>query len=240
MADEKTMTIEESVEVVPSEDNGNAPAEVVDPTPSDPAKTEDDPAAVDPAKSAVAEPELFELPDGRKVDAATLSKEWKDNFYPDYTKKSQALAARDDINNVEKSPIDDPDWQPQSYSELLSKAADIAEQRQLQKEQESEKARLALETEVGSQLEAVKKTDPNVNENALFLHATKYGFRDLRFAHQNMKDMSETAKKVQKQTAADVTKRGDPVSINPGASGTKLNPSAFASGVDYLRALKGQ
>lgn len=36
--------------------------------------------------------ELYDLPDGRKVDAKTLSREWKENFMPDYTKKSQRLS----------------------------------------------------------------------------------------------------------------------------------------------------
>lgn len=35
--------------------------------------------------------ELFELPDGRKVDKETLSKEWKENFYPEFTRRSQKL-----------------------------------------------------------------------------------------------------------------------------------------------------
>ena len=38
------------------------------------------------------EVELFELPDGRKVDSSTLSKEWKENFYPEFTRRSQKLA----------------------------------------------------------------------------------------------------------------------------------------------------
>jgi hypothetical protein len=37
-------------------------------------------------------PELYELPDGRMVDAKTLSKEWKENFYPEFTKRSQSLS----------------------------------------------------------------------------------------------------------------------------------------------------
>lgn len=43
-------------------------------------------------KSETPEKELFELPDGRKVDASTLSKEWKENFYPEFTRRSQQLA----------------------------------------------------------------------------------------------------------------------------------------------------
>lgn len=34
---------------------------------------------------------LYTLPDGREVDAETLSKEWKENFYPEFTKRSQEL-----------------------------------------------------------------------------------------------------------------------------------------------------
>jgi len=235
------MMVDESIEVVPSEDNGNIPAEVTDPTPSEPTTTEDAPAKEEPAPPAATEPELFELPDGRKVDAVTLTKEWKENFLPDYTRKSQALAAKETtITKVEKNPVDDPEWQPKSYQELL----EIAESRVLTKIEEREKQAFEqkqnLENEVASQLDAVKKLDASVNENALFLHATKYGFRDLRQAYQNMKDMSETVKKVQTKTAADIAKRVDPVSVKPGGSGAKLNPSTFSSGVEYLRALKGQ
>lgn len=38
------------------------------------------------------EQELYELPDGRKVPADQLSKEWKENFYPEFTRKSQRLS----------------------------------------------------------------------------------------------------------------------------------------------------
>jgi predicted NAD-dependent protein-ADP-ribosyltransferase YbiA (DUF1768 family) len=43
-------------------------------------------------KGETPEKELFELPDGRKVDSSTLSKEWKENFYPEFTRRSQKLA----------------------------------------------------------------------------------------------------------------------------------------------------
>jgi predicted NAD-dependent protein-ADP-ribosyltransferase YbiA (DUF1768 family) len=49
-------------------------------------------------KSETPEESLFELPDGRKVDASTLSKEWKENFYPEFTRRSQQLA---DIKRAE-------------------------------------------------------------------------------------------------------------------------------------------
>ena len=49
-------------------------------------------------ESETPEKELFELPDGRKVDSATLSKEWKENFYPEFTRRSQKLAEIERVN----------------------------------------------------------------------------------------------------------------------------------------------
>lgn len=225
-----------TVDVAPSEDNGNvpveAPSEPTEPvTPTEPTET------VKPT-----EPELYELPDGRKVDAETLTKEWKENFLPDYTRKSQELAKAKPTETLPEtkpaSPLSDPNWTPSSYSELVQ----IAKQEMkadLQKEdQQRIDQQIALENEVGSQLSEVKKLDATVNENALFLHATKYGFRDLRQAHQNMKDMSEMAKKVQTTTAQNIAKRSDPVSVSPGANGAKPDPSHFSSARDFLRSLK--
>lgn len=230
------------MEVSPSEENGNIPAEV--PATPNPAPTEPAPAAApaEPAATPV-EPELYELPDGRKVDAATLTKEWKENFLPDYTRKSQALAAKETPSaplqpNTPTNPLDDPNWQPSSYAELVKVAEEAALKRIEEKELAKANEFKAIEDAVKTQLDEVKASDPAVNENALFLHATKYHFTDLRAAHQNMKDMAEMAKKVQTTTEKNVLKRNDPVSISPGASGARPDPSAFASAQDYLRSLK--
>lgn len=226
--------MEESIEVVPSEDGGNGlPPEA----PSEPTKTEAPAEPVEPAQPAEPVQELYELPDGRKVDAGTLSKEWKENFYPDYTRKSQALAAKE-LPTEPAKPHSDPEWAPQTYAELIEVAkqemkADIEREKQAIIDQQQ-----AIENTVSSQLESVKKVDPNVNENALFLHATKYGFRDLTVAHQNMKDMAELAKNVQKTTANNIAKRSDPVSVSPGATGSRPDPSAFSNAREYLRSIK--
>lgn len=233
---------EDNIEVVHSEEGGNGlPTDV---TPSATPEIKADPAPVDPTPvdPVVPEVELFELPDGRKVDAATLSKEWKENFYPDYTKKSQALAAKSDITNPKPEPAENPyanpDYVPQSYEELLK----VAEERALlafeNKQKEAFEAQQAVETEVATQLDEVKALEPNLNENALFLHATKYGFTNLKVAYQNMKDMNQIVKTTQKVTADNIAKRNDPVSITPGATGSKPNPSDFSTARDYLRSLK--
>lgn len=233
----------ESVEVPSSEDNGNVPA-MADTNPT-PAPSSDPTPAADPVVQPTSDPvvpteELFELPDGRKVDAATLTKEWKENFLPDYTRKSQALAAKDKPLEVQPtaSKYADPNYVPQTYEEILEEATNRALQRIESKEQEREQQRKAIEDAVESQLVEIKKIDPNLNENALFQHATKYGFRDLKAAHQNMQDMNAVVKKVQTKTAADIAKRNDPVSVQPGATGARPDPSQFSSARDYLKSLQ--
>ena len=233
------MPEEESIEVAPSEESGNVPAEA----PSQPAET-----AVVPAEStepetpiAPTESELYELPDGRKVDAATLAAEFKNNFLPEFTRKSQKLAELEKPPTdpqPPKSPYADPEYVPQSYEEIIKAAEERALQTLAQREEQRIAQEQAIETAVATQLSEVKKLDPNVNENQLFLHANKYGFRDLTVAYQNMKDMSAIVKTVQKQTAENIQKRQDPVSVSPGAIGTTSDPSAFATARDYLRSLK--
>lgn len=233
------MPDEESIDVAPSAENGNIPVDA----PSEPVlETAVPTEPTEPVTPTAVEPELYELPDGRKVDAPTLSKEWKENFLPEFTRKSQALAAKDNAPLQETkstNPLADPDYVPQTYAEIV----ELAKQATFQEMADKEKARVdaanALETTVNTQLSEIKATDPNLNENALFVHATKYRFTDLKLAHQNMKDMNDTIKKVQQTTAQNIQKRADPVSVSPGATGAKLNPDQFGSSLEYLRALKG-
>lgn len=226
-----------SVEAMPSADNGNVPVDAPNPEPT-PVTPSESKEPVTPTG-----PELFELPDGRKVDADTLSKEWKENFYPDYTRKSQELAKTkspelQETKPTNANPLDDPNWQPQSYAELLRMAEENTLKAFEAKEQARVEARQAVEDQVASQLTELKKADPSLNENNLFLHANKYGFRDLKQAHQNMKDMSELAKTVQQTTAKNIAKRADPVSISPGATGMRSDPSQFETAREFLRSIK--
>ncbi len=230
---------EGSIEVVSSESGGNGlPVE----TPSEVATTETPTEKVETEQPAESAQELFELPDGRKVDGETLAKEWKENFLPEFTRKSQTLAEIEKgklkDNEPAKNPYADPAYVPQSYEEVIK----VAEERALKTIEQREQARVeqhqAIENEVVNQLTDIKKTDPTLNENALFLHANKYGFKDLKVAHQNMKDMAALAKNVQTTTAKNIAKRNDPVSISPGATGAKPNPANFSSAIDYLRSVK--
>ena len=205
---------------------------------------------VEPAEQTSVEPTepeetLYELPDGRKVDASTLQKEWKENFYPEYTRKSQELAklTQEKLpNNETVNPYADPSYVPKSYEEIIA----VAEARAVEKIKAEERSKVeeyeSIENEVASQLTELKKIDPTLNENALFEHANKYDFKDLKLAYKNMKDMSDVVKTTQKTTAHNIAKRNDPVSVastSIGKSGQKLNPDDFRSAKDYLRALKG-
>ena len=189
----------------------------------------------------IIEEQLFELPDGRKVDADTLQNEWKNNFLPDYTRKSQELATFKTGNSPKeeetRSLLADPEYVPDSYLSLAEQIkaelrADMQREEQTRIDQQK-----AVENLVIEQLEGVKAIDPNVDENKLFLHANKYGFRDLKVAYENMKDMSQIVRTVQKNTAQNIAKRNDPVSISPGAIGTRPDPSMFGSAVEYMRSL---
>lgn len=228
---------EETVEAVPSADNGNVPVDAPSEQP-----TQETPASVETVQPT--EPELFELPDGRKVDAAALYKEHTENLLPEFTRRSQELAElkKGTLPNNEpaKNPYADPNYVPQSYEEILKVAEERALQRIDAREQKKTEHQQAIETEVATQLDTLKKADANLNENALFFHANKYGFRDLPTAYQNMKDMSELAKKVQQTTATNIAKRNDPVSATTGNSGggTRSDPSQFSTARDYLRSLK--
>lgn len=188
------------------------------------------------------EVELFELPDGRKVDGVTLAKEWKENFMPDYTKKSQTIANIEKgilpDNQPAKKLYEDPNWQPQSYAEIIELAKKDVMGDLEAREQERVAQEQAIEGEVVKQLSELKTLDKTLNENALFLHANKYGFKDLKVAYQNMKDMSKLAKNVQSETVKNIAKRKDPVSVSPGATGQQPDPSQFESAAEYLRSLK--
>lgn len=237
----------DSIEVVPVSDGGNGlPPDSTPPSPT-PATPPAEPAATPAVPATPAEPtsELYELPDGRKVDGATVAQEYK-NLLGDYTRKSQALAAKDTPPaptaplqpNTATSPQDDPNWIPQSYHELIK----VAEERALKaiegKEAARQAERQAVEDAISGQLTELKTADPTLNENALFFHATKYRFPDLKTAYANMKDMSEMAKKVQQTTATNIQKRNDPVSASPGATGTRPEASSFQTAREYLRSLQ--
>ncbi len=223
----------------------------VEPTPSVTPPVEVTPPAGTPTPDPVeptptpAEPQLFDLPDGRKVDAETLAKEFKENFLPEFTRKSQELAeikkTPTDINKpTPDDPFTDPNYTPENWGVVLAEAERRALAKIDARQQESLQKQQAIETKIAAELAEVKKLDPSVSTDLVFNHAMKYGFTDLRAAHKNLRDMQTIVKTTQTQTVANVAKRNDPIATNPGATGASLNPRSFSSAVDYLRARTGQ
>lgn len=194
---------------------------------------------------------LYELPDGRKVDGDTLSREWKENFLPEFTRKSQELASikshKDEhINNQEqlKQPWESEDYQPETWKEVIDAAkAEVRREQELTVRQEQERLS-AIAQNVQGQLDAIKQDEPNIDENALFSHAMKYGFNDLKFAYQNMKDMKNVILKTEQRVAGNIKKRAE----EPIATGNKqattdngYDPSVmaqFSDAREFLKSLK--
>lgn len=231
-----------------------APAEEKkeEPSPEAPETKVEAPADPTPDTTPTVEPVLYELPDGRKVDAETLAKEFKENFLPEFTRKSQALAEIERKKGL-NSPEDEgpawkkPDYVPKDYGEVI----EIAKQeaiRELQNASVAERERVeAVQKEVDTQLEDLKKIDPKLDENALFVHANKYGFRDLKQAHSNMADMKKALVDVEQRTVKNLkTREADPISTGAGGEAPDTSGydpkemSQFEGAAEYLAFIKGK
>lgn len=193
-----------------------------------------------------ADDNLVELPDGRKLPPKEAEAEYR-NLYSEFTRKSQKLATYEkgnsEINN-NNQPIEKEEWVPQTWDEVLEKAALAIEEKSQLKAQKEQEARTQTETYVSTQLDDLKKENPTLNENQLFNHALKYNFTDLKVAYSNMKDMQASIKQATEMTVKNIQKRNaDPISGgSQGGSipdGDVYDPSARnISLVDYLNSLK--
>ena len=243
--------IPEPIDVAPSEENGNVPLDA--PSEDTPEVKEEDPteetpkvegeeaeeAVEDPVDPPVAE-ELYELSDGRKVTGPEL-KDLHINLNSEFTRKSQELADLKPKYLPEApkdNPYADPDYTPENYEEIIKATEARVLATVARGEQDRIQAQTDAENAVVGQLDEIKKIDSSLDENKLFQHANKYGFRDLKQAHQNMQDMSAVVKTTQKDTAKNIAKRADPVSKAPGGStGSALDPAGFENATAYLRSL---
>ena len=217
------------------------------PSPEAPAKVED--PAADPTPPAAEEP-LYDLPDGRKVNAESLQKEWKDNFLPEFTRKSQALAEierKKDLSGPDEPAWKSPDYVPENYAEVIELAKREAIN-EIQGSYQAEQNRIkAVQSTVDTEISELKKTDPKLDENALFVHANKYGFRDLKAAHTNMVDMRKAIVDVEQRTVKNLkTREADLISTGAGAELPDTggydpkSMSQFESATEYLNFIKGK
>jgi len=193
------------------------------------------------------EDNLVELPDGRKLPPKEAEVEYR-NLYSEFTRKSQVLAKYEKgdnskINNTNETK-EKEDWIPQTWEEVLERSKQ-ALRADLENEKKTEtETRQKNEEYVVGQLAELKKENPTLNETALFNHALKYNFTDLKLAHSNWKDMQSSIKKATEMTAANLNKR-NAEQVNGGSQGGAItdgdvyDPSARSmSLVDYLHSIK--
>lgn len=251
-------------------DAPNSPAPVVEPSPAPietPTPAPEDTSVTPPTEPAPvadpvvpAEPELYDLPDGRKVDAATLAHEWKNNFMPDYTRKSQIAAQvapqaqqqqppatqPQTTNAPQTPPWRDPNWVPQTYAEVIDAAKQDIQLDQARQVHEREQATAQINSMVDNQLAEIRKTEPNLSEDLLFQHALKYSFPDLNAAYKNMKDFNLAVKRTEARVQQNIQARAeDPVAVQtqqPSSSNEidyRRMVNDHRSPLDILRGLKG-
>lgn len=210
-----------------------------------------------PAAGGTTDAVLYDLPDGRKVDGATLQTVYKE-LLADYTPKAQKLSqfekagiqvADPNINKTPQNPWDDPNWVPKNYAEIVAASKEAFKAETAAEQQRVEVARQEVTKQVDTELGEIKKLEPNVSEDLLFAHATKYGFTSLTQAFANMRDLNVAIKQTQAQTQKNLNNRSSEVISTKGGAGTGTvtegvdygkvtNPRSNA--IDFLRSLQGK
>lgn len=199
------------------------------------------------------EPTLYETPDGRKVTADVLQKEWKDNFLPEFTRKSQELAEIKRNTGELNKPKDnvpawkDPEYQPETYAEVIEIAKQEALRELEQKNFKEQEHVRTIQAQVENDIADLRKIDPNLDENLLFAHATKYGFNNVKTAYNNMSDMNKTRLEAEQRTLKNIkTREVVPVAVpsakivdNPSEYDSSIIKS-FSSASDYYESLKNK
>ena len=217
-----------------------------------PAATPTEPAATEAPVVApeAAAPQLFKLPDGREVDAAGLQREYE-NLLPEFTRKSQRLAELEKPQQpitTEEPEWKKPDYSPSSWKEAIEIAKQEALKELTVQAQAQQQATAAITAQVDQTISELKAADPKLDENALFAHAVKYGFTDLKMAHANHKEMQAIALNAEQRTLKNLNNRAaDPVATVPATPAVsvpgeyEIDPSMrsnFHNAQDFLQSLK--
>lgn len=229
-----------------------APQEAVAAPVAEPVAPAADPAApaTNEAPAVEAAPQLFKLPDGREVDAAGLQREYQ-NLLPEFTRKSQRLAELEkgaQPITTEQPAWKNPDYAPTTWAEAIEIAKAEALKELTANATAAQAAEAQTRANVEAQLTEIKTTDPKVDENALFEHAVRYGFNDLKTAHSNFKAMRDVALTTEQRVLKNLqTRAADPISTTPTApavpKSAEYSPAyngQFRGALDFLDALKSK
>ena len=175
-----------------------------------------------PASEPETKEEITETP------ADDFYKNQYENLQKDYTRKAQELAELKKIKDEPKQEEPEwakPDWQPKTWQEAIEagKQAALREVAPALNEYQQTRQQRELAAQIQSQAEAemteIKTLDPKVDENAVFTHATKYGFANLKSAYQNLVDMRGLAKSEQQRVLKNLkTRNEDPIGVSGATS----------------------
>lgn len=200
---------------------------------------------------------------GRQLNADQLAEEYTSNLLPALTKATQKLSAFEkagvtlnNSNQPEEGKPDqpkwaDPEWVPESYSELMKASVEANQLITDKSQKEQEDARTKAEDAVKTQLTEIRKEEPNLSDELLFQHANKYGFSDLKVAFKNMKDFNQAVKRTEQKVVKNMQGRageqiagsGTPAGSGGGNKG-EIDFNQIAGGtdsaIDFLRRVRGK
>lgn len=186
----------------------------------------------------------YELPDGTKADAETLSKAWKENFMPDYTRKAQELAAlkakistpKEEPSAPTTNPLDNPEWQPGDYNELSKAIEQKVWNQILESASAEDRQREERDAYVEREKQEVLALDKNADLNAVMAHAAKFSFSSLIPAYQNMKASQDAARIAVEQALKHIQARSNtPVGAPTAGSPAMTFPPDVKTGLEKAR-----
>lgn len=193
----------------------------------------------------------------RELSADELYEETTKNLLPAFTRATQELSTikgskGNSITKTEEpaqaatpKPWEDPNWVPEKYGDIVKVATEVAKEELKREQQQEAEAIASAQTEVDNAIAEIKKTDPGLNEDALFKHLNDFGFTDLKLGYANYKMVQEAKKTTAIETANRVrTRQAEPIAGKSGvvaADDGAYDPSnvgRFESAADALRAIK--
>lgn len=172
---------------------------------------------------------LYEMPDGRKLTADQVHAEYN-NLLPDYTRKSQELAKLTGKPNEQQGQPDpndplakfkDPNYQPQSWAEVLEAAKLLVDNDLKAKDEATKKEqqeREAVSKQIDEAVAKIKETDKALDEEDMFTYAAEKAKKGVQYAsvdalyddYKAIRDarkqgMSEAHRNMQNRGARDVS-----------------------------------
>lgn len=201
------------------------------------------PATEQPPTTPVEVPQ-YELPDGTKADAETLARAWKENFMPEFTRKSQELAAlkskistpKEEPSTPTTNPLDNPEWQPGNYNELSQAIEQKVWNQILESASAEDRQRSERDAYIQREIDEIKTVDKDVDVNRVMAHAAKYAFSSLIPAYQNMRAIEDASRLAEERVLKNIQARSNtPVGTPTAGSPAMTFPPDVKTGLEKAR-----